>query len=61
MDEEKNSEQEEETEPVPVYQKKIRKTTYVVKVHFSETARETMEQKIQRMLRTEAEQNVNNF
>ena len=29
------------------------KTTYIVRVHFSETAKETMEDKIKRMLREE--------
>ena len=31
----------------------IGKTTYIVRVHFSETAKETMEDKIKRMLREE--------
>ena len=31
----------------------VRKTTYVVKVHFSETAKETLEDKIKRLLREE--------
>ena len=33
--------------------KQIGKTTYIVRVHFSETATETMEDKIKRMLREE--------
>jgi len=33
--------------------RKIGKTTYIVRVHFSETAKETMEDKIKRMLREE--------
>ena len=33
--------------------KQIGKTTYIVRVHFSETAKETMEDKIKRMLREE--------
>ena len=37
----------------PCIRKTIDKTTYVVKVHFSETAKETLEDKIKRMLREE--------
>ena len=33
--------------------KQIGKTTYIVRVHFSETAKETMEDKIKRLLREE--------
>ncbi len=40
----------------PTLIKKIGKTTYVVWVHFSETSRETMSDKIKRMLRNEVEQ-----
>ena len=40
--------------------KKIGKTTYKVKVHFSDTAKETMTDKIKRMLRDEISQK-NNF
>lgn len=36
--------------------KKIVKTTYVVRVHFSETSKETMSDKIKRMLKNEVEQ-----
>lgn len=36
--------------------KKIGKTTYRVRVHFSETSRETMSDKIKRMLRNEVSQ-----
>ena len=36
--------------------KTIGKTTYRVRVHFSETSRETMEDKIKRMLRNEVGQ-----
>lgn len=42
------------TNTQPVYRKTIDKTTYVVRVHFNENARETMEDKIKRMLREEA-------
>ena len=48
-----------ETEPIPVFKKKIRETTYVVKVHFTDNAKETLEKKIKRMLRNEVEQKVN--
>ena len=37
----------------PTIRRKIEKTTYIVRVHFSETAKETMEDKIKRMLRDE--------
>ena len=37
----------------PTIRRKIGKTTYIVRVHFSETAKETMEDKIKRMLRDE--------
>ena len=39
--------------PCPTVRKQIGKTTYIVRVHFSETAKETMEDKIKRMLREE--------
>jgi hypothetical protein len=60
MAETKNTEICETEDETPVYRKQIRKTTYIVKVRFSKSARETMEQKIQRMLRLEMEQGVNN-
>ena len=37
----------------PTSRRNIGKTTYIVRVHFSETAKETMEDKIKRMLREE--------
>ena len=37
----------------PAYRKVIGKTTYVVRVHFNEDAKETMADKIKRMLREE--------
>lgn len=40
----------------PALVKKIGKTTCVVRVHFSETSRETMSDKIKRMLKNEVEQ-----
>ncbi|ADU26116.1 transposon-encoded TnpW family protein [Ethanoligenens harbinense] len=39
----------------PALVKKIGKTTYRVKIHFSTTSRETMNDKIKRMLRNEAQ------
>ena len=41
------------TAPCPTVRKQIGKTTYIVRVHFSETAKETMEDKIKRLLREE--------
>ena len=41
------------TEPCPTFKRKIGKTTYVVRVHFSQTSKETMEDKIKRLLREE--------
>ena len=42
--------------PAPDLVKKIGKTTYRVRVHFSETSKETMSDKIKRMLRNEVSQ-----
>ena len=39
--------------PYPTVRKQIGKTTYIVRLHFSETAKETMEDKIKRLLREE--------
>ena len=44
------------TEDTPVLVKKIGKTTYRVSIHFSTTSRETMSDKIKRMLRNEVQQ-----
>lgn len=41
------------TAPCPTFKRKIGKTTYIVRVHFSETSRETMEDKIKRLLQEE--------
>ena len=38
----------------PCYRKVIGNTTYVVRVHFNETAKETLEDKIKRLVREEA-------
>lgn len=40
----------------PALVKQIGKTTYKVRVHFSETSKETMSDKIVRMLRNEIQQ-----
>ncbi|MDR0812856.1 MAG: transposon-encoded TnpW family protein [Oscillospiraceae bacterium] len=40
----------------PDFVKQIGKTTYKVKVHFSTTSKETMSDKIKRLLRYEVEQ-----
>ncbi|NBJ88595.1 transposon-encoded TnpW family protein [Acutalibacter sp. 1XD8-36] len=45
-----------EQKDAPALVKKIGKTTYVVRVHFSETSKETMSDKIKRMLKNEVEQ-----
>jgi hypothetical protein len=41
------------TKDAPTFRKQIGKTTYIVRVHFSETARETLQEKIERMIRDE--------
>ena len=40
----------------PAMVRKIGKTTYKVRVHFSDTSRETMSDKIKRMLKNEVSQ-----
>lgn len=40
----------------PALVKKIDKTTFVVSIHFSTTSKESMEDKIKRMLKNEANQ-----
>ena len=40
----------------PALVKKIGRTTYVVRVHFSKTSTETMSDKIRRMLKNEIQQ-----
>ena len=40
----------------PALVKKIGRTTYIVRVHFSKTSRETMSDKIKRMLKNETQQ-----
>ena len=39
--------------PCPTARKKISKTTYIVRVHFSQTDKEAMEDRIKRLLREE--------
>ena len=41
------------TATCPTVKQQIGKTTYIVRVYFIETAKETMEDKIKRMLREE--------
>ena len=41
---------------VPALVKKIDRTTYIVRVHFSKTGKETMSDKIKRMLKNEIQQ-----
>ena len=45
-------------EDTPALVKKIGKTTYKVRVHFSQTSTETMSDKIKRMLRYEIERKL---
>ena len=45
-----------EPDDAPALVKKIGKTTYKVRVHFSQTSTETMSDKIKRMLRNEIQQ-----
>ena len=40
----------------PALVKKIGRTTYIVRVHFSKTSKETMSDKIKRMLKNEIQQ-----
>ena len=40
----------------PPLVKKIDRTTYIVRVHFSKTSKETMSDKIKRMLKNEIQQ-----
>ena len=40
----------------PALVKKIDRTTYIVRVHFSKTSKETMSDKIKRMLKNEIQQ-----
>ena len=42
-----------ETDTPPCVRKTIDKTTYLVRIHFSETAKESLQDKILRLLREE--------
>ena len=44
----------------PALIKKIGKMTYIVRVHFSTTSKETFEDKVKRMLRNEVRQMMEN-
>ena len=44
----------EQNNECPTFKRTIDKTTYIVRVHFSETSKETMADKIKRLLREEA-------
>ena len=48
-----NEQYRNHTATCPTVRKQIGKTTYIVRVHFSQTAKETMEDKIKRLLREE--------
>ena len=43
------------TEECPVVKKKIGKTTYIVKLHFSKTSTHTMQDKINRLIKNDIE------
>lgn len=45
-----NANQEQTTEIVPTFRKKIGKTTYIVGVHFSKTSKETIKDKLERLI-----------
>ncbi len=47
-------------EEAPALVKKIGKMTYIVRVHFSTTSKETFEDKVKRMLREEVRQMMAN-
>ena len=51
-----NATQTRVPEMVPELVKKIGKTTYVVRIHFSESSTESMSDKIKRMLKSEISQ-----
>ncbi len=51
-----NTAQSKAPEEVPVLIRKIGKTTYKVRIHFSNTNTETMSDKIKRMLKNEIQQ-----
>ena len=51
-----NAAQSKAPEEAPVMIRKIGKTTYKVRIHFSDTSTETMSDKIKRMLKNEIQQ-----
>lgn len=51
----KNAVNETNTPESPALVKTIGKTTYIVNVHFSDTARETVADKLKRLISTDAE------
>ena len=51
----KNAVTETRTPETPALVKTIGKTTYIVNVHFLETARETVADKLKRLISTDAE------
>jgi len=51
-----NAAQSKAPEEAPVMIRKIGKTTYKVRIHFSNTSTETMSDKIKRMLKNEIQQ-----
>lgn len=51
-----NATQTRVPEQAPALVKKIGKTTYVVRIHFSESSTETMSDRIKRMLKNEIQQ-----
>jgi phosphoribosylformylglycinamidine (FGAM) synthase-like enzyme len=51
----KNTIAETKVSETPALVKTIGKTTYIVNVHFSETARETVAEKLKRLIASDAE------
>ena len=51
----KNAVMETKATETPALVKTIGKTTYIVNVHFSETARETVADKLKRLITSDAE------
>jgi len=51
----KNAVKETNAPETPALVKTIGKTTYIVNVHFSDTARETVADKLKRLISTDAE------
>ena len=54
MDKKTTAATDSDTDQGIALRKRIDKTTYIVRVHFSDTAKETFEDKIKRMIRDEA-------